>query len=394
MTINPIAGIKIGTVCAKIKQTQHDDLTLFELSPQSTCAAVFTRNAFCAAPVTIAKQHLASTSPRFLVINSGNANAGTGENGISDAINTCKAVAKLTECTDNEVLPFSTGVIGARLPIEKINAALPKAIAALDTQGWEKAAHAIMTTDTVPKSCSVQISINGQEVTITGIAKGAGMIRPDMATMLAFIATDATVPTSLLQACLTQAVNQSFNRISIDGDTSTNDACILIATGQGKGVIDSTTYTLFCQAVSEICVKLAKAIVRDGEGATKFISIVVKQGKSQQECLNVAYTIAHSPLVKTAFFACDANWGRILAAVGRADVKNFDINAVQIYLDDECIVENGGVAKAYTEEKGQKIMRQEEIQIRILLGRGEYQETVWTCDFSYDYVRINAEYRT
>ncbi|MEN8216172.1 MAG: bifunctional glutamate N-acetyltransferase/amino-acid acetyltransferase ArgJ [Pseudomonadota bacterium] len=396
-TLEPIMGIKIGTACAQIKQTQRDDLALFELPAQSTCAAVFTRNAFCAAPVTLAKQHLATTAPRYLLINSGNANAGTGKLGLSDAINCCELVADLTDCAVKEVLPFSTGVIGYRLPLDKIRAALPSAQAALDADGWKKAAHAIMTTDTVPKGASVQVSIEGQPVTVTGIAKGSGMIKPDMATLLAFIATDAAVPQQVLQASLNQAVKQSFNRISVDGDTSTNDACVLVATGQGQVAIDSIdhpAYVPFCQAVTDVCVKLAQAIVRDGEGATKFLTISVEQGASQQECLDIAYAIAHSPLVKTAFFAKDANWGRILAVVGRAGVENLDINAVQIYLDDVCIVKNSGVAESYTELQGQRVMLQPEIGVRVLLGRGECQETVWTCDLSYDYVRINTEYRT
>jgi glutamate N-acetyltransferase/amino-acid N-acetyltransferase len=394
-SINPIAGIKIGTACAKIKQTQYDDLTIFQI--QSTCAAVFTRNAFCAAPVTIAKQHLASTNPRFLLINSGNANAGTGEQGIRDAIACCRALADLTGCAINEVLPFSTGVIGSALPVEKICTALPIALANTETKGWEKAAKAIMTTDTVPKAVSVQNTIQGKTITVTGIAKGAGMIKPDMATMLAFIATDVTAPKTVLQACLNHAVNRSFNRITIDGDTSTNDACLLIGNKNGSLSIDSIehpAYKPFCQTVTEVCIKLAQAIVRDGEGATKFITISIEQGSSEQECLNVAYTIAHSPLVKTAFFASDPNWGRILAAVGRTGLENLDINAIQIYLDDICIVENGGIAASYTEKKGQTVMAKPEIQIRVLLGRGNSQETVWTSDLSYEYVRINAEYRT
>ncbi len=394
-SLHPITSIKIGTACAQIKQTEHDDLTIFEI--QSTCAAVFTRNAFCAAPVTIAKQHLASTNPRFLLINSGNANAGTGEQGLSDAIASCQALADLTGCAVNEILPFSTGVIGLQLPVEKIRTALPIALANAKTQNWEKAAKAIMTTDTVPKAISVQNTYKGKTITVTGIAKGAGMIKPNMATMLAFIGTDITAPKTVLQACLNQAINRSFNRITIDGDTSTNDACLLIGNENGSLNIESTehpAYQLFCQTVTEVCIKLAKSIVRDGEGATKFITISIEQGKSEQECLNVAYTIAHSPLVKTAFFASDPNWGRILAAVGRTELENLDINAIQIYLDDTCIVEKGGIATSYTEKKGQSVMAKPEIQIRVLLGRGNYQETVWTSDLSYEYVRINAEYRT
>ena len=389
----PITGIKIGTACAGLKTT--DDLVIFELASQSTCAGVFTQNAFCAAPVTIAKQHLATTNPRFLLINSGNANAGCGKSGLKNAITCCETVAKT--CNLNEVLPFSTGVIGEPLPTAKICTTIPTILENMVEDGWEKAATAIRTTDTVNKIVSVQTSIGKKLVTITGIAKGAGMIRPDMATMLAFIATDANVPTDILQSCLNQAVEQSFNRITIDGDTSTNDACMLIATGCGQQTIDNTEnkyYEQFCTAITDVCTQLALAIVRDGEGATKFITISVEQGNSTQECLEVAYTIAHSPLVKTAFFASDANWGRILAAVGRAEIVNFDIDAVQIYLNDVCIVKNGGSADTYTEEQGSKVMQETDILVRILLGRGEQQEKVFTCDLSHDYVRINAEYRT
>ncbi len=395
----PIDGIKIGTACAGIKQTSRDDLTLFEISPASTGAAVFTRNAFCAAPVTVARQHLQQTSsPRFLLINSGNANAGTGESGRTGALACCEAVANLTGCTLTEVLPFSTGVIGIALPVTKITAALPAAVANLQAQHWEQAARAIMTTDTIPKIYSVQTTIAGQSLTVTGIAKGAGMIRPNLATMLAFIATDAAIPAPLLHLCLQTAVDQTFNRITVDGDTSTNDACVLIATGQGEVKIDSanhSAYTPFCATITEACTHLATAIIRDGEGATKFITVTVSEGTTATECLEVAYAIAHSPLVKTAFFASDPNWGRILAAVGRAGVPKLNINAVQIHLNEVCIVNQGGVAASYTEEQGQQVMRQKDITIRVLLGqRGNCQETVYTCDFSYDYVKINAEYRT
>ena len=390
----PIKGIKIGTANAGIKQQERADLALFELPLQSTCVAVFTRNAFCAAPVIIARQHLATITPRFFLINSGNANAGMGERSLHDAEACCETIAQLTGCNKQEVLPFSTGVIGTPLPVEKIQAAIPTALANLDERGWENAAQAIMTTDIVPKMVSKQLSINNRLVTITGIAKGAGMIKPDMATMLAFIATDAKVEASLLQTCLKQAVAGSFNRISIDGDTSTNDACMLVATGQGSSVIDDSTLSQFSVALTEVCLHLAKAIVQDGEGATKFITISVEQGASEAECLEVAYTIAHSPLVKTAFFASDANWGRILAAVGRAKVENFAIEAVQIYLGDVCIVRNSGMADTYTEELGQTIMSQPEILVRVLLGRGSCEATIYTCDLSHDYIRINAEYRT
>ncbi len=392
----PISGIKIGTACAGLKSTT-DDLTIFELSPQSTCVGVFTQNAFCAAPVTIAKQHLAATNPRFLLINSGNANAGCGEKGLQDAITCCETVAQSAGCNTNEILPFSTGVIGQPLPTDKICTAIPIALKNLAENNWKVAANAIKTTDTVDKIVSIQTSIGNKIVTVTGVAKGAGMIRPNMATMLAFIATDANIPTDILQNCLNQAVEQSFNRITIDGDTSTNDACMLIATGCGEQTIDNIEhiyYEQFCQVLTDVCTQLALAIVRDGEGATKFITISVEQGNSSQECLEVAYTIAHSPLVKTAFFASDANWGRILAAVGRAEIIDLDINAIQIYLNEVCIVENGGLADIYTEEQGSKVMAETDILVRVLLGRGDKQERVFTCDLSYDYVRINAEYRT
>ncbi len=394
-TQHPVAGIKIGTACTGLKPT--DDLTIFELSTQSNCVGVFTQNAFCAAPVVICKQNLAVTNTRFLLINSGNANAGRGEHGLQDARTCCEKLAQTSNCNVNEILPFSTGVIGEPLPTDKICAAIPTTLENLTENGWEKAASSIRTTDTVDKIASVKITIGDKPVTITGIAKGSGMIRPNMATMLAFIATDANVPKDILQNCLNQAVEQSFNRITVDGDTSTNDSCILIATGSGQQIIDNiehTNYQQFCQAVTDVCTQLALAIVHDGEGATKFITISVEQGNSSQECLEVAYTIAHSPLVKTAFFASDANWGRILAAVGRANITDFSINAVQIYLNDVCIVKNGGLADSYSEEQGSAVMKEKDITVRILLGRGEQQEKVFTCDLSHDYIRINAEYRT
>jgi len=396
-TFYPVNGIKIGTVCAQIKQTQHDDLTLFVIAENSTCAAVFTRNAFCAAPVIIARQHLFASAPRALLINSGNANAGTGQQGLQNARTCCDTVAKLLNCASTQVLPFSTGVIGQSLPVDKICGVVATALATANTENWENAAQAIMTTDTIPKAVSIQKIIADELITITGIAKGSGMIKPDMATMLSFIATDVQISQSLLQICLERAVNVSFNRITVDSDTSTNDACVLVATGKSGLHIDSVDHPAFadfCQAVTQVCTQLAQAIIRDGEGATKFITITVEQGSSEQECIDVAYTIAHSPLVKTAFFASDANWGRILAAVGRAPVDNLVIEAIKINLDDVCIVEQGGVAASYTEEQGRRIMQQNEITIRVNLGRGTQHATVWTCDFSYDYVKINAEYRT
>ncbi len=390
-----VAGIKIGTACTGLKAT--DDITIFELATNSTCVGVFTQNAFCAAPVTISKQNLATTNPHFLLINSGNANAGCGEHGLQDAMTCCEKLAQTSNCKVNEILPFSTGVIGEPLPTDKICATIPTALENLTEDGWKQAANSIITTDTVDKIVSVQTNIGDKIVTITGIAKGSGMIRPNMATMLAFIATDADVPKDILQNCLNQAVEQSFNRITIDGDTSTNDSCILIATGHSKQTIDNIEhiyYKQLCQAVTDVCTQLALAIVRDGEGATKFITIAVEQGNSSQECLEVAYTIAHSPLVKTAFFASDANWGRILAAIGRAEITNLNVSTIQIYLNDICIVKNGELADTYTEENGSKVMQETDISVRILLGRGEQQEKVFTCDLSHEYIRINAEYRT
>lgn len=394
--LHPVDGIRIGVTKAGIKYENRRDLVVFELVQDSTVAAVFTQNAFCAAPVTLARQHLAATSPRYLLINTGNANAGTGEAGMRDARACCKVLAEATGCLQEEVLPFSTGVIGEPLPVTKIAAGIPGALAALSAGGWEQAAHGIMTTDTAPKGASRQIEIDGKTVTITGIAKGSGMIRPDMATMLAYIATDAKLEQGLLQQCLTQAVQSSFNRITVDGDTSTNDACILMATGRsGVAVVaGSEAFELISRTVTEICKQLAQEMIRDGEGATKLITIEVAGGRDEAECEQVAFTIAHSPLVKTAFFASDPNWGRILAAVGRAGLSELDIDAITIHLGDVCIVSKGGRDAHYTEEKGQAVMDQDEITVRVDLARGGAVATVWTCDFSYDYVRINAEYRT
>lgn len=394
----PVAGVRVGTANAAIKQAERDDITLFEFCEGTHSAAVFTRNAFCAAPVEIARQHLATTEPRYWLINSGNANAGTGEAGRTAALACCAAVAHTQKCSDREVLPFSTGVIGEPLPVEKIQAALPKASAKLAEDNWFSAAHAIMTTDTQPKGVSRQININGHSITITGIAKGSGMIHPNMATMLAFIATDAAIAEPLLLACLQDCVKHSFNRISVDGDTSTNDACLLAATGKASLPLieheNAPEFMTFKLTLLALCQELAHAIVRDGEGATKFISIEVAEGRDAQECLEVAYSIAQSPLVKTAFFASDPNWGRILAAIGRAPVSELDIQTVRVFLGEVCIVEDGARAAGYSEAQGQAVMEQAEISIKVLLGRGAASETVWTCDFSYDYVKINAEYRT
>ena len=391
-----VPGVRLGTVCAGIKKPDKRDLVVLELAPQTNTAAVFTKNAFCAAPVVLARHHLATMMPRYLLVNTGYANAGTGSQGLKDAQRCCEAVASLTGSTAEEILPFSTGVIGESLPVDKLTRALPDALAQLAPDGWSEAAWGIMTTDSRPKLVSRNITVQDKQITLTGVAKGAGMIRPDMATMLAFIATDAQLKPALLQACLQEAVERSFNRITVDGDTSTNDACVLCATGQSEIQIDanSAAYSAFQKALTEVCEELAKSIARDGEGATKLINVQVNGGRDQAECLAVAYTVAHSPLVKTAFFAADPNWGRILAAVGRAGMDDLDITAVNIFLDEVCIVRNGERDTEYTERQGQAVMDRNEITVRIDLGRGADNANVWTCDFSYDYVRINAEYRT
>jgi len=391
-----VAGIMLGTACAGIKQTVKDDILVIQMAEQSTCAAVFTQNAFCAAPVHVAKANLAH-GPLWLLINSGNANAGTGVQGMQDALLSCAELAKVGGGAANQVLPFSTGVIGQPLPVKKITEALPQAIKNLSLDNWEKAARAIMTTDTFPKGVSKIITLSGQPITINGISKGAGMIQPNMATMLGFIATNAKISQVLLQNCLAAAVEQSFNRITIDGDTSTNDACVVMASGCSAApeiTAGSEQYAIFADALMSVCKQLAEAIVRDGEGATKLMRIVVKEALQMEEAVRVGKTIAHSPLVKTAFFASDPNWGRILAAVGRSGIENMVIENVQIFLDDVCIVRNGGRADDYTEEAGQQVMNNEEITVTVKLGRGEAAQEVLTCDLSYDYVKINAEYRT
>jgi len=394
----PIDGIEIGIASAGIKTVDKADLVLIKIAEGSSTSAVYTKNAFCAAPVTIAKQHQQQTPAQYLLINSGNANAGTGEQGMLAAQNCCQAVADVAEVTANTVLPFSTGVIGQQLPVEKITDVIPHAYQNLKTDNWFDAAHAIMTTDTIAKAISQKIEIDGQTITVTGMAKGSGMIRPDMATMLSYIATDAAIEQSVLDSMLQNSVDQSFNRITVDGDTSTNDACVLMATGRAGNKpitdIDNASAEKLYQLIAEISQQLAHAIVRDGEGATKFIAVDIVQGVNTEECRQVAYTIAHSPLVKTALFASDPNWGRILAAVGRSGLVEFDLSKVAIYLDNVCIVKNGEPASTYTEEQGQQVMDQDEITIKVELGRGDAKDTVWTCDFSYDYVKINAEYRS
>lgn len=391
-----IAGIRLGTVCAGIKQTVRDDLLVFEAAEGASCAAVFTQNAFCAAPVLVSKKHLAC-NPRWLVVNSGNANAGTGKQGLQDALASCGELARLVGANAEQVLPFSTGVIGMPMPMEKIAAALPKAVQNLNPANWDKAARAIMTTDTFPKGVTHRVAIGSHQVTINGIAKGAGMIQPNMATMLSFVATDAKIGHELLQQALRRAAELSFNRITVDGDTSTNDALVVLASACSAApeiLADSPAYSAFADALLDVCKKLAELIVRDGEGATKLMRIVVEEAQSDEEAVRVAKTIAHSPLVKTAFFASDPNWGRILAAVGRAGVENMDIDRIRIFLDDVCIVRDGGRANDYTEAAGQQVMDREEIRVSVQLGRGAACQEVLTCDFSYDYVKINAEYRT
>lgn len=396
----PIDGIRLGTVAAGIRKPDRDDLVLLELAPGTRCAAVFTRNAFCAAPVTVAREALVGCNglPRYLLINTGNANAGTGARGIADARACTAAVAAACGVDGNAVLPFSTGVIGEHLPVETIVRAIPASVDALSAEGWAAAARGIMTTDTRPKLFSARATCEGQTFTVTGMAKGAGMLRPDMATMLAYVATDAAVSPQVLQLILREAVDASFHRISVDGDTSTNDACLLMATGAAGNAeldrFDSPSAQALTRAVRDVCVTLAQGLVRDGEGASKFVDITVREGRTTAECLDVAFTIAHSPLVKTALFAGDPNWGRLLAAIGRAGLPQLDVNAVSLRLNGVLIAENGCRAESYTEDQGVAAMSGSEIVIDIALARGEAAETVWTSDFSYDYVRINAEYRT
>jgi len=396
--LHPIAGVSLASVRAGIKKRPGHDLVLIRLAEGTQTAAVFTKNAFCAAPVTLARQHLDQQQPRVLMINSGNANAGTGEAGMQAAVETCRLAGVMMGCHAQEVLPFSTGVIGELLPTLPFEAGIPLAMSELSEEGWSAAARGIMTTDIVPKAVSLLVEIEGHPVHITGIAKGSGMIHPNMATMLGFVATDAAVSLPLLQQMLSEATEVSFNSITVDGDTSTNDACTLSATGKSSlpciTDANSPAYHALAQAVTEVLTQLAVMIVRDGEGATKLITIEVSEANSREEAKQVGFTIAHSPLVKTAFFASDPNWGRILAAVGRAGLEALDLNAIRIYLGDVCIVEQGGRSPSYTEEQGAAVMKASEITIRVLLGRGQAQAKIWTCDFSYDYVKINAEYRS
>ncbi|TXI26784.1 MAG: bifunctional glutamate N-acetyltransferase/amino-acid acetyltransferase ArgJ [Nitrosomonas oligotropha] len=394
----PVAGVALGIAEAGIKKANRKDLLVMVLDEGTQAAGVFTQNRFCAAPVTVAKQHLAHAAIRALVVNTGNANAGTGEAGIQHALATCAETGRLLGCATQQVLPFSTGVIMEPLPVDKIVQGLPAAVANCKADNWFNAAHAIMTTDIVPKAASRQVQIGGKTVTVTGIAKGSGMIRPNMATMLGYVATDAVISQPLLQEMTRYAADHSFNRITVDGDTSTNDAFIVLATGKaGHAEItrqDSSEFAQLQQTVTAVAAELAKMIVRDGEGATKFITVQIEAGKDADECAKVAYAIAHSPLVKTAFFASDPNLGRILAAIGYAGIDDLNVDGIQLYLDDVLVAEKGGRAADYREADGQRVMNQAEITIRVVLNRGSAATTVWTCDFSYDYVKINASYRS
>jgi len=398
----PVAGVRLGTAEAGIRKAKRRDLTLIELAPGSRVAGVFTKNRFCAAPVHVCRQHLKSGGIRALIINTGIANAGTGESGLEAARQSCAAVARLMDLAASQVLPFSTGVILEPLPVERLKAGLPAALAALKADGWHEAAHAIMTTDTVAKAASKKVDAGKTAASITGIAKGAGMIRPNMATMLGFMATDATISQPMLERLVKEAADESFNCITVDGDTSTNDSFVLIATGQGDAkfeTIDAPGWAEFKQAVIEVARELAQAIVRDGEGATKYIEIAVEGGRTVAECKAAGYAIAHSPLVKTAMFASDPNLGRILAAIGYAwnidpALADLDDTKVRVWLGETLVAEHGGRAASYREEDGAAAMKPAEIRIRVDLGRGSQQAKVWTCDFSYDYVKINADYRS
>lgn len=399
--LKPVNGLRLGHAEAGIKRPGRKDVLVIELPAGASVAGVFTKNRFCAAPVQICREHLAASQTsgkeiRALVINTGNANAGTGEPGYQNALRTCEELGKLMKLDQEQILPFSTGVILEPLPVDKVIAALPQAISRLEADNWFNAAESIMTTDTQAKAFSKQVQIDGKTITITGISKGAGMIHPNMATMLGYVGTDAKVPQALLQALTTEVAGLSFNAITIDGDTSTNDSFIVMATGASSVEIASSgsSYDIFKQALIEVSQQLAKMIVRDGEGATKFITIQIDGGKTEAECKQVAEAIAHSPLVKTAFFASDPNLGRILAAIGYAGIADLDVGGVQLWLDDVWVAKNGGRHPDYQEADGQRVMKQSEITIKANLGRGHASQTVWTCDLSHEYVSINADYRS
>jgi len=397
-SISPIKGISLGTAKAHIKKPNRKDLLLVTIAEGSRVSGVFTQNAFCAAPVLLCKEHLKNESDiRALIINTGCANAGTGEEGILKAQETCQAVSELLSINSRQVLPFSTGVILESLPIDKIKNGLPDTVKNLDPAHWFDAAEAIMTTDIAPKGASRGIKIQDREIFISGVSKGSGMIHPNMATMLSFIATDASINQILLDKLLKEVTQQSFNCITVDGDTSTNDSFILIATGHAGNreiIEEDNDYEILKAAILEVAIELAQAIVRDGEGATKFITIQVESGLDNAECRKVGFAIAHSPLIKTAFFASDPNLGRILAAIGYAGIESLDISKIELYLGDFLVAEKGGRATSYTEHQGQEVMKHSEISMRILLNRGHAKATIWTCDFSYDYVKINADYRS
>ena len=400
--LTPVAGIELGHAEAGVRKPGRKDLLVMKLARTATVAGVFTTNRFCAAPVQVCKAHLeglhiAAVPIRALVINTGNANAGTGEAGLANANRVCAALAELMQCDVAQILPFSTGVILEPLPVDRVTAGLPQAIANLQADNWYRAAETIMTTDTQPKAASRQVVINGETITLTGISKGAGMIKPNMATMLGFVAIDAKVSQSVLEHMVKQAADQSFNCITIDGDTSTNDSFMLIATGVARlevSSIDSPEYAALASAVTSISRELAQMIVRDGEGATKFITVTVEAGKSIEECRQIGYAIAHSPLVKTAFFASDPNLGRILAAIGYAGINDLDVSKLNMYLDDVWVARNGGRHPDYQEKDGQRVMQQSEITVRVNLARGDASATIWTCDLSLEYVTINADYRS
>jgi glutamate N-acetyltransferase / amino-acid N-acetyltransferase len=396
--LHPVPGVRIGIAEAGIRKTNRKDLAVVLIDPGACVAGVFTQNRFCAAPVQVCRDHLAQGDIRALVVNTGNANAGTGEDGLARARDTCIALARNLEIAPEQVLPFSTGVIMEPLPVERIEAGLPAALADAGPDNWLRAAEAIMTTDTVPKAFSRRVEIGGSMVTITGISKGAGMIRPNMATMLGFLACDAKVDRTLMRQLALELAEGSFNRVTVDGDTSTNDSFIVIATNKAAHPtitsLESASGQALKAAMLDVARQLAHAIVRDGEGATKFITVRVEGGNTASECRKVAYAIAHSPLVKTAFFASDPNLGRILAAVGYAGIEDLDQSGIELHLDDVHVATRGGRHPAYREEDGQRVMRQSEITVRVGLGRGSAADTVWTCDLSHDYVSINADYRS
>lgn len=399
--LTAVAGIELGHAEAGIRKANRKDVLVMKLAPTATVTGVFTKNRFCAAPVQVCKKHLSNRKAgapiQALVINTGNANAGTGESGLADANTTCAALAKLLGCDSSQILPFSTGVILEPLPVDRLVAGLPQALSNLKADNWYNAALSIMTTDTQPKAASRQVKINGHTITLTGVSKGAGMIKPNMATMLGFMATDAKVAQPVLDHMVKQVADRSFNCITIDGDTSTNDSFIVIATGTSAleiNAIDTPEYTALADAVLGLSQELAQMIVRDGEGATKFITVTVEDGMDVEECRKIAYSIAHSPLVKTAFFASDPNLGRILAAIGYAGVDDLDVSKLNLYLDDVWVAKNGGRNPDYKEEDGQRVMKQSEITVRVKLGRGKAEATIWTCDLSHEYVTINADYRS